>query len=197
MRYILSIALILVACTKPNADFVGGNGGTGGTGGTGGGGAAGSGGVGGGGGGGGGGGSGGVIDMAMSQPADMRTLPPDMATLDGVACGAMSCKQSECCVNSSGPHCVTGGCTNGPLFMCDGPEDCASGNFAPDCCLQTSSSGPGGTKISGSGCMLTSDPACVAILCHSTADCPTGQGYVGCCALQTSQYKRCSKTPCP
>jgi hypothetical protein len=200
MRYILAIALIVTACTRANPDATGGNGGSGG------GGAAGSGGTGGGAGGGGGtggtggtgGGSGGELDMSM-MPEDMRAVPPDMASLDGVACGNMSCKQTDCCINSSGAHCVSPqqGCTNGPLFMCDGPEDCATGNLAPDCCLQTSNGGMGGTHISGSGCMLPNDPGCAAILCHSLSDCPTLGGYVGCCAGLTGvPYRHCSKTAC-
>jgi hypothetical protein len=190
--------LVVTACTRANPDAVGGNGGAGG------GGVAGSGGSGGGGSGGGGGGTGGVGggaggdgDMSM-LPADMRTLPPDMTSLDGVACGNTSCKMSDCCINSSGAHCVDPqqGCANGPLFMCDGPEDCASGNLAPDCCLQVSNSGGGGPHPVGSGCMLPTSSSCSAILCHTVSDCPALGGYVACCGAMGVPYKRCSKTAC-
>ena len=89
------------------------------------------------------------------------------------------------------------GCTNGPLFTCDGKEDC-TGIFSADyCCLQLSSSG-GPTKASGSGCMLPTDSDCSDVLCHSVdADCPPAQGYVACCAIANSQFRRCSKMACP
>ncbi|HEX6835604.1 MAG TPA: hypothetical protein VF334_03475, partial [Polyangia bacterium] len=122
---------MLSACTRANPDAVGGNGGSGGGGGgaagAGGGGAAGGGGV--GGGAGGGGGTMGAHDMAMSMSRDMAHLP-DMATLDGVACGNVSCMSGDaCCVNNNGRQCINAqdSCSGGShptLWACDGPEDC-------------------------------------------------------------------------
>jgi hypothetical protein len=193
MRYILSLALLLSACTRANSDYLG----SGGHAGSGGGGSAGSGGGGSAGSGGGGGGSA-SVDLAMSVPHDMAQ-PRDMASFVGTECGTMSCTGNEpdCCVNNSGDHCVSdnAGCTNGPLFSCDGKEDC-TGQFSGDyCCLQLSG---GSTKVAGSGCMLSDDPDCNDILCHTVdADCPPQSGYVDCCPIANSQYKRCSKAACP
>lgn len=193
MRYILSLALLFTACTRANPDLIGGHGGSGG------GGTAGSGG---GGGAAGSGGNGGGVDLAMSLPEDMAHGGPDMTSFDGVACGAMSCKGNEpdCCVNNTGSHCVsgssTGGCVNGPLITCDGPEDC-TGPFAGEvCCLQFSSSGQGGNKLAGTGCLLPQDCAADLPLCHTVSDCPASDGYVGCCAVMNTTYHHCSKTPC-
>ncbi len=200
MRYILALALLVSACTRANSEFVGNGGGSagnggGGTAGSGGGGAAGS---------GGGGGTVGGADLATSDSHDMAHLP-DMTSFDGVECGTMSCMGSEpdCCINTTGAHCVNGssaggGCTNGPLFSCDGKEDC-SGQFSGDyCCLELTNSGSGGAKPVGSGCMLSNDSSCSDILCHSVdADCPPQSGYVACCAIANSQYHRCSKLACP
>ena len=188
MRYILSLALLLSACTRANPDAVGGNGG----------------GVGGhaavaerrrrgggGGGSGGGGGAAGGVDLAMSMPHDMA-MRPDMATLDGVACGQASCINGEdCCISNNGEKCTnTQQCSGGShptLWACDGPEDCKS-SVDGQCCANTS----------GSAC----DPTCGAVggtpMCHSLADCPTLGGYLGCCAVpQLMQYKVCSKQACP
>jgi len=204
MRYILSLGLLLSACTRANPDAVGGNGG--GSAGNGGGGAAGSGGGGGGsagsGGVGGGGGTTGGVDLAMSLPHDMANPTADMSAFVGTSCGPMSCTGStpDCCVNNTGAHCVDGnnsGCTNGPLFMCDGPEDC-TGQLAGDiCCVQTTNSGPGGTKLAGSGCELvcgTPDER----LCHSDSDC-TGSlgGATHCCPYPNTSFRHCSATACP
>ena len=110
MRYILSLALLSSACTRANPDAVGGNGG--GSAGTGGGGA--GGGAAGGGGTGGGGGATGGVDLAMSTPHDMA-MRPDMATLDGVACGQASCINGEdCCISNNGEKCTyTQQCSGG------------------------------------------------------------------------------------
>jgi hypothetical protein len=181
MRYILSLALLLSACTRANPDAVGGNGGSagGGGGGT----------AGGGGGVAGGGGTGGGVDLAMSMPHDMAARP-DMATLDGVACGPQSCMNGEdCCVSNNGAHCTnTQQCTGGShptLWACDGPEDCKS-TVDSACCANTS----------GSAC----DPGCAGVgtpMCHSLSDCPTLGGYVGCCGVALlPQYKVCSKQAC-
>src|SRR5262245_12093145 len=143
MRYILSLALLLSACTRANPDAVGGNGGSAGSGG---GGAAGSGGGGGSGGSGGSGGGGGVVgshDLAMSMPHDMAH-GPDMTTLEGVACGAVSCMNgSDCCINNNGEKCTDAnqcsGGTHPTLWGCDGPEDCpgSSTGTHDDCCATT------------------------------------------------------------
>jgi hypothetical protein len=191
MRYIVSLALILSACTRANPDALGGNGGSAGSGG---GGAAGSGGVGGGGGGSaGGGGIGGGADLAMSMPHDMAHSP-DMATLAGVACGATSCMNGEdCCVSNNGAHCTNqqqcSGGSHPTLWACDGPEDCKS-TVDGVCCANTS----------GSAC----DPTCTGLgtpstpMCHALADCPSVDGYVACCPIpQLPQYHLCSKTACP
>lgn len=192
MRYILSLALLLAACTRANPDAVGGNGGSGG-GGTAGSGGAGGGGTGGGGGTAGGGGTGGGQDLAMSGAADMSKLPPDMATLQGVACGMTSCMNGEdCCINNNGEHCTTqNSCSGGAhptLWACDGPEDCKS-TVSPVCCANSS----------GSAC----DPSCTGLgtpatpMCHSLADCPPLDGYTACCPIQAlPQYSVCSKTAC-
>ena len=198
MRYLLSLALLVSvsACTRANPDALGGNGGSAGTGGgggvagTGGGGSAGSGGV-----GGGGGTVGGKADLAMSMPVDMAH-GPDMASLDGVACGTTSCNNgSDCCINNNGPKCTDQQqCSGGQhptLWACDGPEDCpgAVPGTHEECCANTS----------GSAC----DPSCAAIggttpMCHTLSDCPTAAGYVACCAVkQLPPFAICSKVACP
>jgi hypothetical protein len=190
MRYIFSLALLLTACTRANPNAIGGNGGSGGVGG--GGGAAGSGGV----GGGGGGGSVRGADLAMSSSFDMTHVPPDMATLDGVACGQVSCKNGEdCCISNKGEACTAqNSCSGGQhpvLFGCDGPEDCPGSSVGShdECCANQS----------GSAC----DPSCADIggttpMCHSVADCPTGDGYTACCpVMQLPQYRLCAKQACP
>ncbi len=200
MRYILSLALLLSACTRANPDAINGGGGNagggGGAAGSGGGGAGGAGGFGGGGGAGGVGGGGGMMggpDLAM--PRDM-SIRPDMATLNGVACGPVSCMNGEdCCINNNGPHCTaTQTCTGGShptLWACDGPEDCkTAGGVDGECCANSS----------GSAC----DPSCAAVtgttpMCHSLADCPSTGGYVNCCPVPLlPQYKVCStQQTCP
>lgn len=190
MRYILSLALLLSACTRANPDAVGGGGGGGAAGSGGGGGAAGGGGVGGGGGSAGGGGVGGGADLAMSMPHDMAR-PPDMATLAGVACGPVSCMNGEdCCINNNGPHCTNqqqcSGGSHPTLWACDGPEDCKS-TVDGMCCA----------NMSGSAC----DPTCAGIgtpMCHVLADCPSVDGYVACCpVVPGAQLHVCSKAACP
>ncbi len=194
MRYILSLALLLSACTRANPDALGGNGGNGGSGGSGG--AAGSGGGGGGTGGsaGGGGGAGGV-NLAMSIPRDMARSLPDMATHDGVACGPVSCMNGEdCCINNSGQHCTSqNSCSGGShpvLFGCDGPEDCpgAAAGLHDECCANTS----------GSACDQTcADVPGTTPMCHTLADCPQGAGYAGCCPImQLPEYRLCAKQAC-
>jgi hypothetical protein len=178
---------LLSACTRANPDAVGGNGGSGGGGGgvagSGGGGAAGSGGV------GGGGGTTVGVDLAMSVAHDM-SMRPDMATLDGVACGPVSCMNGQdCCVSNNGPHCTsTQQCSGGShptLWACDGPEDCKS-SVDGTCCA----------NMSGSAC----DPSCAGIgtpMCHALDDCPSLDGYVACCPVPLlMQYKVCSKQAC-
>jgi len=188
MRYILSLALLLGACTRANPDAVGGNGGSGGGGTAG----AGGGGAGGAGGGGGGGGAGGMAggDLAMSLPHDMA-MRPDMATLDGVACGDKSCMNGEdCCINNNGRQCTSQNqCSGGShptLWACDGPEDCKS-TVDDQCCANNS----------GSACDLT----CAGIgtpMCHTLADCPQGGGYTACCPVPVlTQYKVCATQACP
>ena len=188
MRYILSLALLLSACTRANPDAVGGNGGSGG-----GGGAAGAGGGGGGGTAGAGGGGGGMTnapDLAMSMPRDMA-MRPDMATHDGVACGAVSCMNGDdCCVNNNGAHCTSQQqCSGGQhptLWACDGPEDCKS-SVDGMCCA----------NMSGSACDIT----CAGIgtpMCHSLDDCPAGGNFTACCPVPVlTQYKVCSTQACP
>ena len=199
MRYILSLALLMSACTRANPDATGGNGGSGGGGTAGAGG--GGGGAGGGGGGAGGGGMGGGHDMSMSMIPDMSHAVSDMAAFVGTTCGNLICSGSspDCCVNNTGDHCVNGsstGCTNGPLFMCDGPEDCI-GQFAGDiCCLQFTNSGPGGTKLAGSGCELSCG-APEDQLCHSDTDCVDNLTNPHCCPLPNSSYHHCAATACP
>jgi hypothetical protein len=185
MRYILSLALLITACTRANPDAIGGNGGTGGGGGT-----AGSGG---GAGAGGGGGVGSDVDLAMSMPGDLA-MPPDMRTLEGVACGDTSCKGGQdCCINNNGQKCTsTNSCSGGQhptLWACDGPEDCpgTTPGTKGECCA----------NASGSAC----DPSCTLVsnsapMCHVAADCPTG--YTTCCVIKLlPQYSLCSKQPCP
>lgn len=183
MRYILSLALLMSACTRANPDAIGGNGGSGG-----GGGAAGSGG-GGGGGTAGGGGTGGGPDLAMSTPPDMVSAPADMTSFAGVYCGTMICLKptSECCAGQTTVICQTpaSACTGRP-FDCDGPEDCMSGER---CCGSTNGSMCGGSG--GSGCSNGDVP-----LCHTVADC-AGDGYVACCGATNGGHLRfCSKQPC-
>jgi hypothetical protein len=202
MRYILSLALLLSACTRANPDALPGSGGNGGGSG-GGGGAAGSGGGGsaGGGGVGGGGGTSGGADLAMSLPHDMAHETADMSSFVGTSCGNMSCTGAtpDCCVNNSGTHCVDGnndGCTNGPLFMCDGPEDCTGPLFGDICCLQLTNSGPGGTKLAGSGCeIVCGSPE--QRLCHSDGDCTSTITAGHCCPYPNSSFRHCSATACP
>jgi hypothetical protein len=200
MRYLLSLALIVTACTKANPEHFGGAEGTDlSTGPIGGGGNGGGGGGGNGGGGGGGGGSGGVHDMSMPGGARDMARVPDMASFEGVACGNMTCPGGDaCCINNNGSRCLTPqmGCSNGPLFLCDGPEDCAGAGFAPTCCLQFSN-GPGGTRPSGSGCVLPTSCAAELPMCHTVADCPGLSGYTSCCAIPNTPYRHCSKNPCP
>lgn len=196
MRYILSLALIFAACTRANPEAVGGNGGSGGGGvaGSGGGGA--GGGSAGSGGAGGGGGVAGDHDMAMSMARDMATRP-DMATLDGVACGAVSCTNGDdCCVNNNGSHCTSQQqCTGGShptLWACDGPEDCKSSNggIGGMCCANSSGSA---CDITCSGLGTPSSP-----MCHSLDDCPANAGYTACCPVPVlTQYKVCSNQACP
>ncbi|HEY2743420.1 MAG TPA: hypothetical protein VGL86_02315 [Polyangia bacterium] len=179
------------ACTRANSEFVGGNGGSAGTGG---GGAAGSGGGGAAGSGGGGGTS--VMDLAVSAPHDMAH-PPDMATLDGVACGDKSCTNGDdCCVNNQGPMCTDqNSCTGGQhptLWDCDGPEDCPGaipGTHA-ECCA----------TMLGSTCDDSCSQASAGAvpMCHSLGDCPGLSGYVACCVVKAlPQYSTCSKVACP
>ena len=195
MRCLLFLLLSVSACTRANPDAAGGAGGGGGGGGgagAGGGGSAGS-------GGGGGGGGSGAGDLAMSQPRDM-TATRDMASQLGVACGPVSCvsPSPDCCVNNVGQHCIGSGgnCSGGShpmIFACDGPEDCGGG-LADTCCVQFNGNG---NYPSGSGCLLAGDPACAAVLCHTTSDCPGLSGYVACCPSQTGgAYHHCSKTAC-
>jgi len=105
----------------------------------------------------------------------------------------------DCCVNNSGTHCVDGnndGCTNGPLFMCDGPEDCTGPLFGDICCLQLTNSGPGGTKLAGSGCEI----ACGSPdqrLCHSDSECTSTISAGHCCPYPNSSFRHCSATACP
>ena len=131
-------------------------------------------------------------DLAMSMPHDMAHLP-DMATLDGVACGNVSCQSGDaCCVNNNGRQCINAqdSCSGGShptLWACDGPEDCKS-TIDGMCCA----------NMSGSAC----DPTCAGIgnpMCHSLADCPSGGGYIGCCPVPVlTQYKVCStQQACP
>ncbi|HXU73369.1 MAG TPA: hypothetical protein VN947_28815 [Polyangia bacterium] len=191
MRYLLSLALLLSACTRANPDAVGGNGGNAGNGG---GGAAGSGGGGAAGSGGGGGTVGDGVDLAMSMPTDMAG-GPDMASLEGVACGMTSCKNgSDCCVNNNGDKCTDQQqCSGGQhptLWGCDGPEDCpgAVPGTHGECCANTS----------GSACNIScAGIANSAPMCHALTDCPTGGGYTACCVIKVlPQYSLCSKTAC-
>jgi hypothetical protein len=187
MRYILSLALLLSACTRANPDAIGGNGGGAGSGG---GGAAGSG----GGGAGGSGGANGGADLAMSMPADMAH-PPDMTSLEGVECGNSVCKGQDCCINNNGEQCTSqqqcSGGSHPTLWGCDGPEDCpgASNGTHEQCCANTS----------GSAC----DPSCAGVggltpMCHTVKDCPDGAGYISCCPIKAlPQYSLCAKTACP
>ena len=181
MRYILSLALLLSACTRANPDAIGGGGGSGG-------GAAGSGG--GGGGSAGGGGTGGGVDLAMSLPHDMATSPADMTSFEGVFCGNMTCLKptEECCVTqATGTLCQSPAvqCV-GRAFDCDGPEDCT----APDeCCGSINGSS---CNSGGGGCSNNEVP-----LCHTLPDCG-GHGYVACCGASNGGHLRfCSKNPCP
>jgi len=192
MRYILSLALLVSACTRANSDYAGGNGGSAGGGG---GGAAGSGGGGAAGSGGGGGGNG--ADLAMTDAHDMAH-GADMATLDGVACGMTSCKgnQPDCCINNQGPMCTgDNSCSGGnhpTLWACDGPEDCpgpAPGTHQ-ECCATTAGS------ACDDSCALVSTGA--APMCHSLGDCPAAGGYVACCVVKAlPQYALCAKNACP
>jgi hypothetical protein len=122
----------------------------------------------------------------------MSKLPPDMATFMGVACGPVSCMNGEdCCINNNGAHCTTqNSCSGGShptLWGCDGPEDCSS-TVAGQCCANTS----------GSACNTTCAGTGATPMCHSLADCPTLDGYVGCCVVQLlPQYRICSKQACP
>ncbi|HWE28083.1 MAG TPA: hypothetical protein VHB97_08785 [Polyangia bacterium] len=185
------------ACTRANPDAIGGNGGSGGGGGgaAGSGGGGGTGGTGGGGGAAGGGGIGGGHDMSMSMAPDMARPPADMAAFVGTTCGPKDCTGSTpaCCVNNTGATCVdpNQGCTNGPLFLCDGPEDC-TGQFTGDvCCVQLN-----GSKVAGSGCDITCGTADER-LCHSDTDCATDVGAPNCCPYPNSTYHHCSATACP
>jgi hypothetical protein len=184
MRYILSLALLLSACTRANPDAIGGNGGSAGGGG---GGAAGSGG---GGGSAGSGGSGGGADLSVSTPHDMTSdSPADMTSFEGVYCGAMVCKAptAECCAGQTTVVCQSNAipCA-GRAFDCDGPEDCMSGER---CCGSLNGSACGGNG-GGGGCSNGDVP-----LCHTLAEC--GAGYVGCCGASNGGHLRfCSKQPC-
>ena len=128
----------------------------------------------------------------MSMPHDMAH-GPDMATLDGVACGPVSCMNGEdCCINNNGQHCTgTQSCSGGShptLWACDGPEDCSLPTG--ECCANTSGSA---CDVSCSGLGTPSTP-----MCHTLADCPSGAGYLGCCATAfMPQYRLCSKMACP
>jgi hypothetical protein len=191
MRYILSLALLVSACTRANSEFVGNGGGSAGNGG---GGAAGSGG-GGAAGSGGGGGTGSAVDLATSESHDMAHLP-DMASLEGVACGQTSCIKSDCCINNQGEKCTDqNSCSGGQhptLWACDGPEDCPGavpGTHA-ECCANTSGS------ACDDSCALVSSMS--APMCHSVADCSATEGYTACCVIKLlPQYSLCSKTACP
>jgi hypothetical protein len=187
MRYIVSLALLLSACTRANPEAIGGNGGNAGGGG---GGAAGSGG-GGGGGSAGGGGTGGGGDMAMSLPYDMTTTgPPDMTSFEGVFCGNMVCKAptGECCAGQTTVICQSPAiaCAGRP-FDCDGPEDCMNG----DRCCGSVNGSMCATGTGGGGCSNGDVP-----LCHTLDEC--GTGYIACCAAPNGGHLRfCSKQPCP
>jgi hypothetical protein len=181
MRYILSLALLMSACTRANPELVGGGGGSGGSGG-----AAGSGG---GGGTAGSGGTGGGGDMAAGGDAhDMATSQaPDMTSFAGTYCGNMICMKptNECCVTSAAMVCQSEAvqCL-GKFFDCDGPEDCT----APDQCCGSIN---GSTCEAGGGCSNGGIP-----LCHTVADCG-GHGFVACCGASNGGHLRfCSKNPC-
>jgi len=189
MKYLLSLALIIVAgCTKANPTANGGGGDvdmSAGGGGAGGGGSGGTGGAGGGGG-----------DMA-GHPADMTMRPPDMSSFEGVICGTKTCSGTtpDCCQNNAGRQCIdpNQNCTGGSmpaLWQCDGPEDCKGGLGGDTCCSSFGAGGSGSSCTTGLACMGQE-------MCHTVADCPAGQGSVACCTIQTTQYRRCSKTLCP
>ena len=184
MRYILSLALLVTACTRANPDAIGGNGG------------------------------GGeqaaappvtaavqaaaVASVATSTsrcrcPATWRCRPT-CARSSGVACGDTSCMSGQdCCVNNNGQKCTSANsCSGGQhptLWACDGPEDCpgAAPGTKAECCA----------NASGSAC----NPSCTLVsnsapMCHVAADCPTG--YTTCCVIKLlPQYSVCSKQPCP
>lgn len=192
MKYLLSLAILLGGCTKANPNALPINGGDIDM-------AVGTGGGSGGGGGGGAGGSGGGVDLATG-PVDLAARPPDMTSFQGVICGTKTCSGNtpDCCVNNAGRQCIdgtTGNCSGGStpaLFGCDGPEDCKAG-LNDTCCLSFTG---GGGASNGSSCVPGVTCGQGQQMCHAVGDCPANQGYVGCCAIPTTQYRRCSKTPC-
>ncbi|HEY3449998.1 MAG TPA: hypothetical protein VGK67_26840 [Myxococcales bacterium] len=116
------------------------------------------------------------------------TPAPGASGTRGIACGSALCEAGTavCCVRpapaAASCEARDGGC---PLsagnYLCDGPEDCATGL---SCCGY---SGRVGTFCGSGSCFAET-------LCHADADCPTN--LANCCATGNG-YRSCSASACP
>ena len=157
----------------------------------------------------------GTVAVDAAPAADM-TAAPDLAPPDytGVACGADTCRGSKvCCIEYDATNMTAGGmcldpgqCPDGgATAVCDGPEDCSSGDA---CCLAIaiSSSGDLGTPSAGSGsasCIHSCPPAILGDLssgltvrthlCHDATDCQGLSGSIP--GYGTQAFNRCCHTP--
>lgn len=111
------------------------------------------------------------------QPVAGETTMPSTEQTPGVtgevSCGNTSCDLSTnvCCVGLTGEECQSGDMC--PDFsapkVCDGPEDCESGQ---NCCV---------SFPAGSSCKAACDPNALELtLCHQDAECSNGQVCARC-----------------
>jgi hypothetical protein len=128
----------------------------------------------------------------------------DGSTPGQIECGNTTCDAStqECCTTAAGPSCIAkGGTCYGSVALCDGPEDCNTGevccgrNYGSSRGLRCATTCNNGTVVchldsdcgSGERCCGTETIAGYSVTtCTPTADCPnTGPGVV------------CGSTTCP
>jgi hypothetical protein len=112
---------------------------------------------------------------------------PDLGGVTtGVPCAGSQCAPCADQFCDTADYGQTGMCRahaapNAQSFGCDGPEDCGAQGVFGNCCMLPTI----GAACSSSGCGPNG-----RLMCHSEADCPTGQH---CCPLAAgSSYAACA-----